>query len=60
MIVSFLVALSIGIWYLYKKNWIVNNICGLAFSVYGFELLQLNKVVNGFILLGGLLFYDIF
>jgi len=42
------------------KHWIANNIFGLAFAVNGIEFLQLNKIVNGCILLGGLFFYDIF
>lgn len=54
------VALGIGVWYLAKKHWIANNIFGLAFSVNAVELLQLNKIATGCILLGGLFFYDIF
>jgi minor histocompatibility antigen H13 len=54
------VAIGIGVWYLAKKHWIANNIFGLAFSVNAVELLALNKVMTGCILLGGLFFYDIF
>ncbi|CAB3987405.1 Minor histocompatibility antigen H13 [Paramuricea clavata] len=49
-----------GIWYLVKKHWIANNVLGLAFAVNGVELLQLNSVITGCILLGGLFIYDIF
>jgi len=59
-IVCFAIALAIGVWYFMKKHWIANNIFGLAFAVNGIEFLQLNKIVNGCILLGGLFFYDIF
>lgn len=59
-ILCFFMALSIGVWYFMKKHWIANNIFGLAFAVNGIEFLQLNKVLNGFILLGGLFFYDVF
>lgn len=59
-IACFLVALGIGVWYFMKKHWIANNIFGLAFAVNGIEFLQLNKILNGFILLGGLFFYDVF
>lgn len=55
-----ILALGIGVWYLLKKHWIANNIFGLAFAVNGIEFLQLNKVVNGCILLCGLFFYDVF
>jgi len=47
-------------WYLWKKHWIANNVLGLAFSINGIELLHLNTILNGCILLGGLFFYDIF
>ena len=59
-IACFLVALGIGVWYFMKKHWIANNIFGLAFAVNGIEFLQLNKILNGCILLGGLFFYDVF
>jgi len=51
---------GIGAWYLLKKHWIANNLLGFAFAVNGIELLHLNNVVTGCILLGGLFFYDIF
>jgi minor histocompatibility antigen H13 len=50
----------VGVWYLLKKHWLANNLLGLAFAVNGVELLHLNNVVTGCILLGGLFFYDIF
>lgn len=42
------------------QHWIANNIFGLAFSLNGVELLHLNTVTTGCILLGGLFVYDIF
>ncbi|RZF32948.1 hypothetical protein LSTR_LSTR000818 [Laodelphax striatellus] len=50
----------VGAWYLQEKHWIANNLFGLAFAVNGVELLHLNNVVTGCILLGGLFVYDIF
>ncbi|XP_075217297.1 signal peptide peptidase isoform X2 [Lycorma delicatula] len=50
----------VGAWYLSEKHWIANNLFGLAFAVNGVELLHLNNVVTGCILLGGLFLYDIF
>lgn len=44
----------------YVQHWIANNLLGFAFAVNGIELLHLNNVVTGCILLGGLFFYDIF
>lgn len=59
-VVSLAVCGVIGVWYLVKKHWIANNLFGLAFAVNGVELLSLNKVSTGCILLGGLFIYDIF
>ncbi|XP_050400937.1 minor histocompatibility antigen H13 [Patella vulgata] len=50
----------VGVWYLVKKHWIANNLFGLAFAVNGVEILSLNKISTGCILLGGLFIYDIF
>ncbi|XP_055594026.1 minor histocompatibility antigen H13 [Uranotaenia lowii] len=59
-ICCFIISLIIGVWYLLQKHWIANNLLGLAFAVNGVELLHLNNIVTGCILLGGLFFYDIF
>lgn len=50
----------IGVWYLVKKHWVANNLFGLAFAINGVELLSLNRISTGCILLGGLFIYDIF
>lgn len=50
----------VGAWYLVQKHWVANNLFGLAFAVNAVELLHLNNVVTGCILLSGLFFYDIF
>jgi len=42
------------------QHWIANNIFGLAFAINGVELLHLNNIKIGCILLGGLFVYDIF
>lgn len=59
-IVCVIVSLIIGVWYLFKKHWIANNLFGLAYAINGVEMLHLNNVVTGCILLGGLFIYDIF
>jgi len=59
-IVSFIIASVIGVWYITTKNWISNNIFGLAFSIQGVAMLSLGSYKVGCILLGGLFFYDIF
>ncbi|XP_033911771.3 minor histocompatibility antigen H13-like isoform X1 [Acipenser ruthenus] len=50
----------VGVWYILKKHWIANNLFGLAFALNGVELLHLNNVSTGCILLGGLFVYDVF
>ncbi|XP_012238616.1 minor histocompatibility antigen H13 isoform X2 [Bombus impatiens] len=50
----------VGTWYLLKKHWIANNLFGIAFAINGVELLHVNNVPTGCILLCGLLFYDAF
>merc|ERR1719209_1467350 len=50
----------VGCWYFLKKHWIANNLFGLAFAINGVEFMQLPRISTGFILLGGLFFYDIF
>lgn len=59
-IATLVVCTVVGVWYLLKKHWIANNLFGLAFAVNGVELLHLNNVMTGCILLGGLFLYDIF
>ncbi|XP_055354009.1 minor histocompatibility antigen H13-like [Paramacrobiotus metropolitanus] len=59
-VLAFLLSVGCGVWYMLQKHWIANNLFGLAFSLNAIELLTLNTVMTGVILLGGLFFYDIF
>lgn len=59
-IVCLVISAVVGVWYLFKKHWIANNLFGLAFAVNGVELLHLNNIITGCILLAGLFVYDIF
>lgn len=59
-VVALICCSLVGAWYLFKKHWIANNLFGIAFAINGVELLHLNNVVTGCILLSGLFFYDIF
>merc|ERR1712038_53700 len=49
-----------GVFYVYTKNWIANNIIGVALSMSAVQLMALGSFSTGAILLGGLFFYDIF
>lgn len=42
------------------QHWIANNLFGIAFAINGVEMLMLNNMLTGCILLGGLFVYDIF
>ena len=57
---TFAFGLIIGFIYFMKKNWILNNILGMAFSIFGIENLMLGEYKVGLILLSLLFFYDIF
>ncbi|XP_061591634.1 minor histocompatibility antigen H13 isoform X2 [Cololabis saira] len=59
-LVCLVVSSVVGVWYVLKKHWIANNLFGLAFALNGVELLHLNNVSTGCILLGGLFVYDVF
>jgi minor histocompatibility antigen H13 len=59
-IYTFLFGLFFGILYFFKKNWILNNLLGMAFSIFGIENLMLGQYKVGLILLVVLFFYDIF
>ncbi|XP_053173055.1 minor histocompatibility antigen H13 isoform X1 [Scomber japonicus] len=59
-LVCLVISSVVGVWYLFKKHWIANNLFGLAFALNGVELLHLNNVSTGCILLGGLFVYDVF
>ncbi|BES90879.1 signal peptide peptidase [Nesidiocoris tenuis] len=59
-IVCLLCCSLFGIWYVFEKHWLVNNLFGIAFSISGVEMFHLNNVVTGCILLCGLFVYDIF
>lgn len=59
-VVSLACCSLVGAWYLLQKHWVANNLFGLAFAINAVELLHLNNVVTGCILLSGLFVYDIF
>jgi len=59
-VLSLILSSVVGVWYGVTKHWICNDIFGLAFSINAIELLQLNSISTGCILLGGLFIYDIF
>uniref|UniRef100_A0A671SDN5 Minor histocompatibility antigen H13-like n=1 Tax=Sinocyclocheilus anshuiensis TaxID=1608454 RepID=A0A671SDN5_9TELE len=59
-LICLVISSVVGVWYVLKKHWIANNLFGLAFALNGVELLHLNNVSTGCILLGGLFVYDVF
>merc|ERR1712226_180307 len=59
-VLGFLVGGSMAIFYIFSKNWIVNNIFGVSFCVLGIRIIGLSKFKTGAIMLIGLFFYDVF
>jgi len=59
-VITFFLGLIFGGIYFVKKNWIYNNILGMAFSIFGIENLMIGQYKVGLILLSLLFFYDIF
>ena len=59
-ILASILAGALGVWYLWTKHWVANNAFGLAFALNGIELLPVNTMKIGCILLCGLFFYDVF
>ncbi|KAI7789775.1 putative minor histocompatibility antigen H13 [Triplophysa rosa] len=59
-LICLVISSVVGVWYILKKHWVANNLFGLAFALNGVELLHLNNVSTGCILLGGLFVYDVF
>lgn len=59
-IFSFALGGVVGLSYYFYKTWTLNNILGIAFSIFGIENIMLGQFKVGFILLGLLFFYDIF
>jgi len=59
-ILASILAGSLGVWYIWTKHWVANNAFGLAFALNGIELLPVNTMKIGCILLCGLFFYDVF
>lgn len=59
-VLAFILAGAQGCWYLWTKHWVANNAFGLAFALNAIELLPVNTIRIGCILLCGLFFYDVF
>lgn len=59
-IITSIGTIMVSIWHFRKKHWIANNIFAIAHAMTAIEMVRLNMVINGCILLSGLFFYDIF
>jgi len=57
---GYVLSLAIGLCHLKYNHWTTNNIFGIAFSLQAIQFMSLGSFKNGFILLAGLFFYDIF
>jgi len=59
-LVSLCLFSTVGFAHVAYRHWISNDIIGLAFSLYGIEMLHLASFKDGCLLLSGLFVYDIF
>ena len=59
-ILTFCLGSVVAIFYFIYKNWVFNNILGMAFSIFGIANMILGEYKTGAILLILLFFYDIF
>ncbi len=59
-IIGIVMALAACAWYLLTNHWASNNLFGILFSIEGIQKVGLGSYYNGFVMLSGLFFYDIF
>jgi len=59
-VISFILAMLLGVWYFTTKHWIANNLFGLSFCIQAISLFSMGSYQIGCLLLVGLFFYDIF
>lgn len=57
---SWLAAAALTGYYVWSKNWIASNVLAMSFATSAITLIHLDSFKTGFILLAGLLIYDIF
>ena len=57
---SLVIGLMIGFSWYFTRNWVLNDIMGLAVCFVFLKTLRLNKLIPGLLLLTLLFFYDIF
>ncbi|CAG9328581.1 unnamed protein product [Blepharisma stoltei] len=59
-IISYLIATPVGLLYIFTKNWVLNNVFGIAFTIHAIENMPLGSFKVGYGLLAGLIVYDVF
>jgi minor histocompatibility antigen H13 len=59
-VVLFILSVFLVSWNIITKDWIINNLMGIAFCFNAIELISLESFSVGCTLLGGLFLYDIF
>jgi len=58
--VSLAIGTTLSVTYMLTKNWVLNNLFGVMFSIQGIENISVGNIKIGAVLLCGLFFYDIF
>jgi hypothetical protein len=59
-IISALTAITVVLWYMFTRNWLLNNILGLCFAYTIIRSVKIPSLKVGGLLLGLAFFYDIF
>jgi hypothetical protein len=54
-----LCGIFVGVCYVFKKSWIVNNFIGMGFSILSLEMLELNDFTTGCVLLILMTIFDV-
>lgn len=59
-LVGMIIGAACAVGFMTTKNWIINNVFGVSFSLVGIKMITLNSYKTGAIMLVGLFFYDVF
>ncbi len=59
-IAAYVLSAALGVYYIQTKDWVVNNLMGVSFSLLGLKHIGIATYKTGVIMLCGLFVYDVF
>mmetsp|Transcript_13758 Transcript_13758/g.25951 ORF Transcript_13758/g.25951 Transcript_13758/m.25951 type:complete len:339 (+) Transcript_13758:990-2006(+) len=59
-IVGLILCAPVSLAYMYTRHWLLNNLIGVTFSIFALESIPVSSFPVGYLLLGGMFFFDIF